>query len=95
MQLICCAVVTLITRVSCFRLCCDFSSNISSSFSLGAAVNLTLVTPEKAIKLAANDFFRHQLAKDGYEDSSHWEEPKKSVILFLLNRSVCLLTESI
>lgn len=32
---------------------------------LGAAVNLTLVTPEKAIKLAANDFFRHHLAKDG------------------------------
>ncbi|XP_063329575.1 solute carrier family 25 member 55a isoform X2 [Pelmatolapia mariae] len=31
----------------------------------GAAVNLTLVTPEKAIKLAANDFFRHHLAKDG------------------------------
>ncbi|XP_072282523.1 mitochondrial glutamate carrier 1-like isoform X2 [Pyxicephalus adspersus] len=30
-----------------------------------AAVNLTLVTPEKAIKLAANDFFRHHLAKDG------------------------------
>ncbi|KAG9475610.1 mitochondrial glutamate carrier 1 [Eleutherodactylus coqui] len=31
----------------------------------GAAVNLTLVTPEKAIKLAANDFFRHALSKDG------------------------------
>uniref|UniRef100_W5MX97 Mitochondrial glutamate carrier 1 n=2 Tax=Lepisosteidae TaxID=7915 RepID=W5MX97_LEPOC len=31
----------------------------------GAAVNLTLVTPEKAIKLAANDFFRHLLSKDG------------------------------
>ncbi|XP_029357647.1 solute carrier family 25 member 55a isoform X2 [Echeneis naucrates] len=31
----------------------------------GAAVNLTLVTPEKAIKLAANDLFRHHLAKDG------------------------------
>ncbi|GCC29145.1 mitochondrial glutamate carrier 1 isoform X1 [Chiloscyllium punctatum] len=31
----------------------------------GAAVNLTLVTPEKAIKLAANDFFRHMLSKDG------------------------------
>ncbi|XP_020796335.1 solute carrier family 25 member 55a [Boleophthalmus pectinirostris] len=31
----------------------------------GAAVNLTLVTPEKAIKLAANDFFRHHLANDG------------------------------
>uniref|UniRef100_A0A7M4FCW2 Mitochondrial glutamate carrier 1 n=1 Tax=Crocodylus porosus TaxID=8502 RepID=A0A7M4FCW2_CROPO len=33
----------------------------------GAAVNLTLVTPEKAIKLAANDFFRHHLSKDGLE----------------------------
>ncbi|XP_072571370.1 solute carrier family 25 member 55a isoform X2 [Paramormyrops kingsleyae] len=32
---------------------------------LGAAVNLTLVTPEKAIKLAANDFFRHHLSKHG------------------------------
>ncbi|GCB70422.1 hypothetical protein scyTo_0008575 [Scyliorhinus torazame] len=31
----------------------------------GAAVNLTLVTPEKAIKLAANDFFRQMLSKDG------------------------------
>lgn len=33
---------------------------------LGAAVNLTLVTPEKAIKLAANDVFRQMLSKDGY-----------------------------
>lgn len=32
----------------------------------GAAVNLTLVTPEKAIKLAANDVFRQMLSKDGY-----------------------------
>uniref|UniRef100_A0AAY4CA76 Mitochondrial glutamate carrier 2 n=1 Tax=Denticeps clupeoides TaxID=299321 RepID=A0AAY4CA76_9TELE len=31
----------------------------------GAAVNLTLVTPEKAIKLAANDVFRQQLSRDG------------------------------
>ncbi|KAM9807938.1 mitochondrial glutamate carrier 1 [Neosynchiropus ocellatus] len=31
----------------------------------GAAVNLTLVTPEKAIKLAANDVFREKLSKDG------------------------------
>ncbi|KAF7711567.1 solute carrier family 25 member 55a [Silurus meridionalis] len=31
----------------------------------GAAVNLALVTPEKAIKLAANDFFRHHLSKNG------------------------------
>ncbi|KAK9517006.1 hypothetical protein VZT92_024904 [Zoarces viviparus] len=32
----------------------------------GAAVNLTLVTPEKAIKLAANDIFRQKLTKDGH-----------------------------
>ncbi|XP_068168677.1 mitochondrial glutamate carrier 1 [Antennarius striatus] len=32
----------------------------------GAAVNLTLVTPEKAIKLAANDVFREKLSKDGH-----------------------------
>ncbi|XP_064785619.1 mitochondrial glutamate carrier 1-like isoform X2 [Oncorhynchus masou masou] len=31
----------------------------------GAAVNLTLVTPENAIKLAANDIFRQKLSKDG------------------------------
>ncbi|XP_013011764.1 mitochondrial glutamate carrier 2 isoform X2 [Cavia porcellus] len=31
----------------------------------GAAVNLALVTPEKAIKLAANDFFRQLLMEDG------------------------------
>ncbi|XP_023579716.1 mitochondrial glutamate carrier 2 isoform X2 [Octodon degus] len=31
----------------------------------GAAVNLSLVTPEKAIKLAANDFFRDLLMEDG------------------------------
>uniref|UniRef100_A0A8D0GMB3 Mitochondrial glutamate carrier 1 n=1 Tax=Sphenodon punctatus TaxID=8508 RepID=A0A8D0GMB3_SPHPU len=35
----------------------------------GAAVNLTLVTPEKAIKLAANDYLRHLLARDGYVPS--------------------------
>ncbi|XP_049639490.1 mitochondrial glutamate carrier 2 isoform X1 [Suncus etruscus] len=33
----------------------------------GAAVNLTLVTPEKAIKLAANDFFRQFLMEDGMQ----------------------------
>lgn len=31
-------------------------------------MNLTLVTPEKAIKLAANDVFRQKLSKDGYND---------------------------
>ncbi|XP_028432500.1 solute carrier family 25 member 55a isoform X2 [Perca flavescens] len=41
------------------------ASVLTVCFPLGAAVNLTLVTPEKAIKLAANDFFRHHLSKDG------------------------------
>jgi len=32
----------------------------------GSAVNILLITPEKAIKLAANDFFRHHFRmKDG------------------------------
>ncbi|XP_054159219.1 mitochondrial glutamate carrier 1-like [Oppia nitens] len=30
----------------------------------GSAVNILLITPEKAIKLAANDFFRHKLTDD-------------------------------
>ncbi len=28
----------------------------------GSGVNILLITPEKAIKLTANDFFRHQLS---------------------------------
>jgi len=32
----------------------------------GSAVNILLITPEKAIKLAANDQFRHWLAIPGY-----------------------------
>ncbi|XP_028303209.1 solute carrier family 25 member 55a isoform X2 [Gouania willdenowi] len=43
---------------------CTMCANCVRFFS-GAAVNLTLVTPEKAIKLAANDFFRQHLSKDG------------------------------
>jgi len=31
----------------------------------GSAVNIVLITPEKAIKLAANDFFRHHLRTPG------------------------------
>lgn len=38
--------------------------------SIGAAVNLTLVTPEKAIKLAANDFFRQRLSRGEYVPST-------------------------
>lgn len=39
-------------------------SKIRALYS-GAAVNIVLITPEKAIKLVANDFFRHQLAVPG------------------------------
>lgn len=31
----------------------------------GSAVNILLITPEKAIKLVANDFFRFQFSKPG------------------------------
>lgn len=31
----------------------------------GSAVNIILITPEKAIKLVANDFFRFQLSTPG------------------------------
>ena len=53
----------------CFHFCKHFKLLLLLLLLLllfsGAAVNLTLVTPEKAIKLAANDFFRHHLSKDG------------------------------
>jgi len=39
-------------------------SKIRSLYS-GSAVNILLITPEKAIKLVANDFFRHQFAVPG------------------------------
>lgn len=36
----------------------------------GSGVNILLITPEKAIKLVANDFFRHKLAKEGEKQLS-------------------------
>lgn len=53
-----------------WKLDCDINANCEFVCSLGAAVNLTLVTPEKAIKLAANDLFRHHLSKDGWVNLS-------------------------
>ncbi|KAJ1364240.1 hypothetical protein KIN20_024288 [Parelaphostrongylus tenuis] len=38
----------------------------------GSAVNIILITPEKAIKLVANDFFRHTLAVPGEKNLSIW-----------------------
>jgi len=32
----------------------------------GSAVNILLITPEKAIKLAANDFFRYHLSSNDH-----------------------------
>ena len=34
-------------------------NSINISFAAGSAVNIILVTPEKAIKLTANDIFRY------------------------------------
>ena len=44
-------------------------SKIRSLYS-GAGVNILLITPEKAIKLVANDLFRHKLAKQGEKNLS-------------------------
>ena len=49
-----------------------------SSFSIvywfisGSGVNLFLITPEKAIKLVGNDFFRHMLQTPSYVYAQHF-----------------------
>lgn len=47
-------------RFDCFRK----TKSAEGFFGMyrGSAVNILLITPEKAIKLAANDFFRHYLS---------------------------------
>lgn len=48
------------SMIDCFR-----KTYIREGFTgmyRGSAVNILLITPEKAIKLAANDFFRHHLS---------------------------------
>jgi solute carrier family 25 glutamate transporter 18/22 len=42
-------------------------SKVKSLYS-GSGVNILLITPEKAIKLVANDWFRHQFAVPGQKD---------------------------
>ena len=50
--------------LDCFRK--TFRAEGLSGMYRGSAVNILLITPEKAIKLAANDYFRHKLTtKDG------------------------------
>lgn len=58
---------------------------------LGAAVNLTLVTPEKAIKLAANDFFRYHLSKDGYVSLVNSYFPNNYNITSMLLYTHCIV----
>ncbi|KAG8196888.1 hypothetical protein JTE90_027597 [Oedothorax gibbosus] len=48
------------SMVDCFRK--TFTREGFTGMYRGSAVNILLITPEKAIKLAANDFFRHHLS---------------------------------
>jgi solute carrier family 25 (mitochondrial glutamate transporter), member 18/22 len=54
----------LFCRLDCFRK--TYHAEGYFGMYRGSAVNILLITPEKAIKLAANDYFRHHLTtKDG------------------------------
>lgn len=67
--IICCylysVLSTKLSALSVYLTDCWVSLTSTRLSSAGAAVNLTLVTPEKAIKLAANDVFRQKLSKEG------------------------------
>lgn len=53
-----------LSRLDCFKK--TYRAEGYFGMYKGSAVNILLITPEKAIKLAANDFFRHHLTtKDG------------------------------
>ncbi|KAK7065577.1 hypothetical protein SK128_024885 [Halocaridina rubra] len=54
-----------VARFDCFKK----TYRVEGYFGMyrGSGVNILLITPEKAIKLTANDFFRHHFTtKDGY-----------------------------
>lgn len=54
----------LLHRLDCFKK--TYAAEGYFGMYRGSAVNILLITPEKAIKLAANDMFRHMLTyKDG------------------------------
>uniref|UniRef100_A0A6A7G4N0 Mitochondrial glutamate carrier 2 n=2 Tax=Hirondellea gigas TaxID=1518452 RepID=A0A6A7G4N0_9CRUS len=58
------------SMVDCFRK--TFRSEGFLGMYRGSGVNILLITPEKAIKLTANDFFRHKLiTKDGKLPLTH------------------------
>lgn len=57
-------VTVLLQRLDCFKK--TYRAEGYLGMYKGSAVNILLITPEKAIKLAANDFFRYHLTrKDG------------------------------
>lgn len=62
-------ILTNLCCANCFRLDCFKKTYAAEGYFgmyRGSAVNIILITPEKAIKLAANDMFRHYLTlKDG------------------------------
>lgn len=49
----------------------------------GSAVNLLLITPEKAIKLTGNDFFRHSLSIRPTPNTSSMSSPRSQAYLTL------------
>lgn len=51
--------ILILFRFDCFKK--TYKAEGYFGMYRGSAVNILLITPEKAIKLAANDFFRHHL----------------------------------
>lgn len=59
------AIIITLDRFDCFKK--TYRAEGYFGMYRGSAVNILLITPEKAIKLAANDFFRHHLTtKSGF-----------------------------
>jgi solute carrier family 25 glutamate transporter 18/22 len=54
----------------------------------GSAVNLLLITPEKAIKLTGNDFFRHLLSTEQKSPSSSSQNGSKTKTHLTLPREI-------
>lgn len=51
--------INVVNRLDCFRK--TYKAEGYFGMYRGSGVNILLITPEKAIKLAANDFFRYHL----------------------------------
>ncbi|VDM78533.1 unnamed protein product [Strongylus vulgaris] len=69
-----CSVLTVQKRlgnlVACQNLARFVLISLIRALYSGSAVNIVLITPEKAIKLVANDFFRYHLAVPGQKKLS-------------------------